>query len=77
MRPDKCWWLVVEPVFVVWVCDESFRKCKRTGKEKVTGTDPGTVKGSLKCSGIGKRVSMGIGKCVGMDKRWARACARA
>ena len=61
VRPDKCWWLVVGPVFVVWVCDESFRKCKRTGMGKVTGTGTGTGKGTDACPGMGKGTGTGPG----------------
>ena len=63
MRPDKCWWLVVEPVFVVWVCDESFRKCKRTGM----GNSTGTGKGTDACPGMGKGTGTGTGTGKGTD----------
>lgn len=63
--------LVVGPVFVVLVCDESFRKCKRTGMGKGTGTVTGTGKGTDTCPGMGKGTGSGKGtdKCSGIGKR--------
>lgn len=75
VRPDKCWWLVVGPVFVARVCDESFRKCKRTGMGKGTGTGTGTGEGTDTCPGMGKGTGTGPGtvkgslKCSGIGKR--------
>lgn len=60
-RPDKCWWLVVGPVFVARVCDESFRKCTRTGMGKGTGTGTGTGEGTDTCPGMGKGTGTGPG----------------